>query len=119
MNPHIYILILNWNGKNVLKPCLDTVLAIDYSNYTTLVIDNDSSPSHIATAFGIPTIGLFSQAIREIFRPYNPINDHHFVFYKDVDCRECGLNYCPDRICLDFSQDEVFSQALAMLSLKN
>ena len=43
MNPHIYILILNWNGKNVLKPCLDTVLAIDYSNYTTLVIDNDSS----------------------------------------------------------------------------
>jgi len=84
-----------------------------------LVIDNDSSPSHIATALGIPTIVLFSQAIREIFRPYNTVNDHHFVFYKDVDCRECGLNHCPDRICLDFSSDEVFSQALAMLSLKN
>jgi len=88
-------------------------------NECDLVIDNDSSPSHIATALGIPTIVLFSQAIREIFRPYSPVNDHHFVFYKDVDCRECGLNHCPDRICLDFSPDEVFSQALAMLSLKN
>ena len=88
-------------------------------NECDLVIDNDSSPSHIATALGIPTIVLFSQAIREIFRPYNPVNDHHFVFYKDVDCRECGRNHCPDRICLDFSPDEVFSQALAMLSLKN
>ena len=47
MNPHIYILILNWNGKNVLKPCLDSVLAIDYSNYTTLVIDNNSSDGSI------------------------------------------------------------------------
>ena len=43
MNPHIYILILNWNGKALIKTCLDSVLAIDYSNYTILVIDNDSS----------------------------------------------------------------------------
>ena len=43
MNPHIYILILNWNGKNFLKSCLDSVLAINYPNYTTLVIDNNSS----------------------------------------------------------------------------
>ena len=43
MNPHIYILILNWNGKDILKSCLDSILAIDYPNYTALVIDNDSS----------------------------------------------------------------------------
>ena len=43
MNPHIYILILNWNGKRFLKSCLDSVLAINYPNYTTLVIDNNSS----------------------------------------------------------------------------
>ena len=42
MTPHVYILILNWNGKTLLKHCLDSVLAIDYSNYTTLVIDNNS-----------------------------------------------------------------------------
>ena len=43
MNPHIYVLILNWNGEKVLKPCLNSVLAIDYPNYTTLVIDNNST----------------------------------------------------------------------------
>ena len=83
-----------------------------------LVIDNDSSPSHVATAFRIPTIVLFSQAIREIFRPYHQEKDKHFVFYNAVDCRECELTYCDDRICLDFSPDEVYSQALKMLSLE-
>ena len=83
-----------------------------------LVIDNDSSPSHIATALGVPTIVLFSQAIREIFRPYDLVKDQHFVFYNDVDCRECGLTHCNDRICLDFSPDAVFTQALKMLSAK-
>ena len=43
MNPHIYILILNWNGIDWLKSCLDSVLAVDYPNYNTLIIDNNSS----------------------------------------------------------------------------
>jgi ADP-heptose:LPS heptosyltransferase len=81
-----------------------------------LVIDNDSSPSHIATALGVPTIVLFSQAIREIFRPYDEKKDHHFVFYNDVHCRECELTTCDNRICLEFSPDEVYLQALKMLS---
>ena len=81
-----------------------------------LVIDNDSSPSHIATAFSIPTIVLFSQAIREIFRPYHEEKDQHFVFYNDVNCRECELIRCDDRICLNFSPDEVHIRALKMLS---
>ena len=83
-----------------------------------LVIDNDSSPSHVATAFGIPTIVLFSQAIRTIFRPYHQEKDRHFVFYNDVNCRECELTTCDDRICLDFSSDEVYAQALKMLALE-
>ena len=81
-----------------------------------LVIDNDSSPSHIATAFTIPAIVLFSQAIRKIFRPYNPVKDRHFVFYNDVDCRECELDHCDNRVCLDFSSDDVHAKALEMIS---
>ena len=34
---------MNWNGEKVIKQCLNSVLAIDYPNYTALVIDNDSS----------------------------------------------------------------------------
>ena len=43
MTPHIKILILNWNGKHLLKPCLDSVTAIDYPNFSVMVIDNGSS----------------------------------------------------------------------------
>ena len=83
-----------------------------------LIIDNDSSPSHVATAFGIPTIVLFSQAIKKIFRPYHQEKDQHFIFYNDVNCRECELTSCDDRICLDFSSGEVCSKVLKMLSVE-
>ena len=42
MTAHIKILILNWNGKHILKPCLDSIKKIDYSNYSVMVIDNGS-----------------------------------------------------------------------------
>ena len=81
-----------------------------------LIVDNDSSPSHMALAFGIPAIVLFGQGIREIFRPYDPVKDHHFVFHNDVDCRDCELARCDNRICLDFSSDEVYAKTLEMIS---
>ena len=43
MNPHIKILILNWNGKHLLQPCLNSVTAINYPNYSIMVIDNGST----------------------------------------------------------------------------
>ncbi len=47
MTPHIKILILNWNGKRLLKPCLDSVTAIDYPNYSVTVIDNGSTDNSV------------------------------------------------------------------------
>ena len=47
MTPHIKILILNWNGKELLKPCLESVLKIDYANYSVLVIDNGSTDNSL------------------------------------------------------------------------
>ena len=43
MISHIKVLILNWNGKDLLKPCLDSVIAIDYPNFSVIVIDNGST----------------------------------------------------------------------------
>jgi len=43
MTAHIKILILNWNGSKVLKPCLNSIMKIDYDNYSTVVIDNGST----------------------------------------------------------------------------
>ena len=47
MTAHIKILILNWNGKNLLKPCLDSIKKIDYSNYSVMVIDNGSADDSV------------------------------------------------------------------------
>ena len=47
MTAHIKILILNWNGKHLLKPCLDSVSGIDYPNYSVMVIDNGSTDNSV------------------------------------------------------------------------
>ena len=48
MTPHVKILILNWNGKELLTPCLDSVLDIDYPNYSVKIIDNKSTDGSIS-----------------------------------------------------------------------
>ena len=47
MTAHIKILILNWNGIHLLKFCLDSVSAIDYPNYSVMVIDNGSTDNSV------------------------------------------------------------------------
>ena len=40
MNFNVKIIILNWNGGEVLLDCLKSVSAIDYDNFEIIVIDN-------------------------------------------------------------------------------
>ena len=40
-NPHIKILILNYNGEEIIYKCLESVFNIDYDNYSVDVIDNE------------------------------------------------------------------------------
>ncbi len=47
MKSHIAILILNWNGANLLKECLESVLKVNYSDYSVFVIDNHSKDNSI------------------------------------------------------------------------
>ena len=39
----VNILILNWNGINVLEECIHSILKSDYSNFSITVIDNGST----------------------------------------------------------------------------
>jgi hypothetical protein len=45
--PKIFIVILNWNGKQDTLNCLESVREIEYSNFTTLVVDNGSTDDSI------------------------------------------------------------------------
>ena len=35
-------IVVNWNGKDVLSECLDSLLEQDYENVEILVVDNGS-----------------------------------------------------------------------------
>ncbi len=53
-SPLVYIIILNWNGKEDTIECLHSVQGVDYPCYRILVVDNassDGSPEAIHAAF--------------------------------------------------------------------
>ncbi|MBN1565282.1 MAG: glycosyltransferase family 2 protein [Anaerolineae bacterium] len=53
-NPNVVISILNWNGAAKTIACLESVRALDYDNYTVIVVDNasrDDSVTQIRAAF--------------------------------------------------------------------
>jgi hypothetical protein len=45
--PTVIIVILNWNGADLLIDCLDSVREIDYPNYEILVVDNGSTDNSV------------------------------------------------------------------------
>jgi GT2 family glycosyltransferase len=53
-HPLIYIIIVNWNGWRDTINCIESLMAVDYPNFVTLVIDNAStndSVEQIRSAF--------------------------------------------------------------------
>ncbi len=58
-NPTIYVIILNWNGKEDTLECLATVKQLDYPNYKLVVVDNGSTDDSLdAIARQYPDITL-------------------------------------------------------------
>jgi hypothetical protein len=47
IGPKITIIIVNWNGKEFLKDCLDSVLKQSYENFKILFVDNNSTDSSV------------------------------------------------------------------------
>lgn len=40
--PSVYVVIVNWNGEKVLKPCLESIINTNYPNFKIIVVDNGS-----------------------------------------------------------------------------
>jgi hypothetical protein len=47
MNPKVFILILNWNGKNDTLECLNSLKKITYKNYKIVIVDNGSKDDSV------------------------------------------------------------------------
>jgi GT2 family glycosyltransferase len=42
-NPLISILVLNYNGKHLLKPCLESIFEQNFTDYELIIVDNNSN----------------------------------------------------------------------------
>lgn len=107
----------NFNGKTTLTELMALM------KHFKLFITNDSGPMHIATAFGVPTLGIFGPTTRELgFFPYGEGN--RVVEVKGLSCRPCALHggkKCPQghfKCMRDITVDEVLNTAKEMLEAK-
>ncbi len=53
--PRVSVIILNWNGRELLKACLGSLAAQTYEDFETIVVDNgsdDGSPEMVGIEFG-------------------------------------------------------------------
>lgn len=50
LSSKVNIVILNYNGKDVLKRCLSSVFRIDYPDFEVVVVDNDSKDGSLEDA---------------------------------------------------------------------
>ena len=45
--PHVYVILLNWNGWQDTIECLESIFRLDYPRLTVIVCDNDSSDGSV------------------------------------------------------------------------
>ena len=48
--PKVFIIVLNYNGRSVIKKCLSSVFKIDYPNFEVVVVDNNSKDGSLEIA---------------------------------------------------------------------
>jgi GT2 family glycosyltransferase len=54
VNQSVTVIVLNWNGRELLEDCLGSLEKVDYNNFNVLVVDNgstDKSVNYIKTTF--------------------------------------------------------------------
>ena len=47
MSPKVSVIIVNWNGSQFLRPCIESILGNDYENKEVIVIDNNSEDNSV------------------------------------------------------------------------
>ena len=50
LQPKIFIVVLNFNGKDTLAACLSSIFQSDYLNFEVIVVDNDSKDGSLEQA---------------------------------------------------------------------
>jgi ADP-heptose:LPS heptosyltransferase len=93
-------------------------------HHADVMIDNDSGPSHISQALGIPTLVLVGPDYQNTYRNKEIYRGNNFVFFKSIPCRDLYFSKClppapcENRICLDHSVEDVIQETLRLSQKK-
>lgn len=115
LNVHKSSEVLDLRGKTTLLELAEVI------KRSKVVLTNDSSPIHIASAFkNTKIIALFGPTVKEFgFFPWS--QNSEVLEVSDLPCRPCGIhggNKCPKghfKCMLDIKPEEVFYKILAAL----
>ncbi|MCE5301323.1 MAG: glycosyltransferase family 9 protein [Spirochaetia bacterium] len=88
--------------------------------HAALVIGNDSAAVHIASAFGVKSLTIFSGSAR--YQEWGAYGDRSYIIDRHVKCSPCGLAVCNRKDiykeCLEVPVDFVARTALQILEGK-
>lgn len=85
--------------------------------HADLVIGNDSAAVHIAAAFGVKTLTIFSGTVR--YQEWGAYGDKSYILGRYARCSPCGLVKCNmKKECLDIPVDFVGYKALQIIKGK-
>jgi lipopolysaccharide heptosyltransferase II len=110
-------------AARMTRPALNTVGRFSLGELlallrrASLVMSNDTGPTHLAAAQGAPVVGLFGPNTPTLYGPRSP---HALAFYLGLPCSPCMSNLnekggsgCTDNICMTLMTVE---QVVAALS---
>ena len=73
------------------------IYTIELLKNTSLLICNDSAPTHLGMCADIPVLTIYCSTVPQFgFYPYNKKSD--FISYDNLFCKPCGIhgfNKCP------------------------
>jgi ADP-heptose:LPS heptosyltransferase len=88
-------------------------------SHATVMVTNDSGPSHFAAATGLPTIVLFGPETPKLYQPLGPSR----AIYAGLACSPCVSAHnhrktaCTDNVCMQaISVDEVYAAVIEVLA---
>ena len=94
--PRFSVLILNWNGRDLLPACLDSLRAQTFRDFEVILVDNgsgDGSAEYVAAAY--PEVTLLALPTNTGFCGGNNAGyarasgDHDLIADDDVICHSC------------------------------
>lgn len=76
---------------------LSIIESVSLLKKCSILISNDSAPTHLGMIANIPTLTIYCSTIPDFgFAPYN--DKSNYVSYDDLSCKPCGIhgkNQCP------------------------